>query len=84
MEARLQSITEDTQKLKLQSSVDKKQIRELAKEKAALATGLRDRNEELKGKAKLLEVSLGSLRALDLRTQSLTYEYRMFMTRPSL
>ena len=56
MEARLNSVSEELQKLKLQSSLDKTQIRELIKEKTLLITGLRDRDEELKGKAKLLEV----------------------------
>lgn len=56
-ETRLQSVTEELKKLKIQSSLDNSRIRELVKEKAALSTGLRDRDEELKGKRKLLEVS---------------------------
>ncbi|KAL9124778.1 MAG: hypothetical protein Q9175_008182 [Cornicularia normoerica] len=55
METRLQSVTEDLQKLKIQTSLDSKRIGELLKEKATLTTGMRDRDEELRGKAKLLE-----------------------------
>ena len=56
METKLQSVTEELKKLKIQSSLDRKKISELTKEKAILTTGLRDRDEELKGKTKLLEV----------------------------
>ncbi len=63
MEARLQSVTEELQKLKIQSSLDKKRIGELSKEKATLTTGMRDRDEELRGKAKLLEVRVIALRS---------------------
>jgi hypothetical protein len=55
LETRLQSVTEELQKLKIQSSLDSQRIRELMKESAILARGLKDRDEELKGKAKLLE-----------------------------
>lgn len=61
METRLQSITEELQKLKIQSSLDKKRIGELSKEKATLTTGMRDRDEELRGKSKLLEVRVNAL-----------------------
>ena len=56
IEHRLHSVTEELQKQKIQSSLDSKRIRELSREKAALTTGMRDRDEELRGKAKLLEV----------------------------
>lgn len=56
METKLQSVTEELNKLKIQSSLDSKRIGELTKEKATLSTGLRDRDEELRGKTKLLEV----------------------------
>lgn len=55
-EAKLQSVTEELQKLRIQSSLDSKRIGELSKEKVMLTTGMRDRDEELRGKAKLLEV----------------------------
>ena len=58
METRLQAVTEELQKLKIQSSLDSKRISELTKERASLTTGMRDRDEELKGKAKLLEVRI--------------------------
>ena len=60
METRLQSAVEELQKLKIQSSLDSKLIGELSKEKATLSTGMRDRDEELRGKAKLLEVGVNT------------------------
>ena len=57
LETKLQSVTEELKKLKIQALLDRKRIGELTKEKAILTTGLRDRDEELKGKTKLLEVS---------------------------
>lgn len=56
METRLQAVTEELQRLKIQSSLDSKRIRDLSKESAILARGLKDRDDELKGKAKLVEV----------------------------
>ena len=56
METRLQTVTEQLDKLKLQSTLDSKRIGELIREKTTLITGTRDRDEELRGKAKLLEV----------------------------
>lgn len=56
METRLQSATEEMQRLKIQSVLDSKRIGELSKDKATLTTGTRDRDEELRGKAKLLKV----------------------------
>jgi len=56
METRLQSVVEELNRLKIQSSLDTKRISDLAKEKLTLTTGMRDRDEELRGKAKLLEV----------------------------
>ncbi len=56
MQAQLHSLTEETQTLREQSKVDRKRIGELALEKTNLATRMKDLNEELKGKAKLLEV----------------------------
>lgn len=49
-------MTEELNKLKIQSSLDSKRVAELTREKAMLTTGMRDRDEELRGKAKLLEV----------------------------
>lgn len=57
MQSRLDSISDELQTLKLQSQRDSKRIRELTSEKATLSIRMRDQDEELKGKAKLLEVS---------------------------
>lgn len=62
METRLQAVTEELSKLKIQTSLDNKRIGDLTKEKVVLYTKLRDRDEELKGKAKLLEVGIYDLR----------------------
>lgn len=56
MEARLHIITTEGAKLKTQASLDNRRIAELLKEKSTLITRTRDRDEELRGKAKLLEV----------------------------
>ncbi|KAI4201655.1 MAG: hypothetical protein LQ350_003134 [Teloschistes chrysophthalmus] len=57
--ALLQTRVDDTstslQRLKLQSSVERKRLDELTQEKLVLSQRLRDRDEELRGKAKLLE-----------------------------
>ena len=55
LEARLQSTTDGLQKLKIQSSLDNKRIAEITKERDSLARSVRDRGDEIKGKAKLLE-----------------------------
>ncbi|MCJ1224268.1 hypothetical protein MMC12_000912 [Toensbergia leucococca] len=60
--ADLKSLNDELQKLKLKSKSDVKRVNELASEKAGLIIRMKDRDEELKGKAKLLEVGL---RALD-------------------
>ena len=67
METRLLSVTEELQKLKIQSSLDSRRIGELFKEKLTLTTGMRDRDEELRAKAKLLEVSFNALCICDTR-----------------
>lgn len=56
MQLRLQSLTEEMKKLRVRSKVDSKRIGELVSERTHLATRMRDRDEELRGKAKLLEV----------------------------
>lgn len=58
MELEVQGLAEETQRLRTQSKLDRKRISDLALERANLVTRMRDRDEELKGKAKLLEVSL--------------------------
>lgn len=56
MQAQLQSLNGEVAELRAQSQVDKKRIRELGVEKTNLVKRMRDLDEELKGKAKLLEV----------------------------
>lgn len=56
MQSRLDKVSEELQKLKLQGQFDSKRIRELNAEKATLTTRMKDQDEELKGKAQLLEV----------------------------
>ncbi|CAO1599138.1 MAG: hypothetical protein LQ349_002746 [Xanthoria aureola] len=55
LQSRLQDVSDGLQKSKLQSAIDRKRLDELGSEKAALARRLKDRDEELRGKAKLLE-----------------------------
>lgn len=44
------------EKLKIRSRMESKRAHQLATERTVLTTRLRDKEEELKGKAKLLEV----------------------------
>lgn len=60
MELRLQQLADQTKKLSIQAEIDAKRIADLTIEKAHIFSRMRDRDEELKGKAKLLEVSLES------------------------
>ena len=55
LETKFQSTTEELWKLKIQSSLDSKRISEILRERDSLARSVRDRDEEIKGKAKLLE-----------------------------
>ncbi|KAL8768924.1 MAG: hypothetical protein Q9209_004979 [Squamulea sp. 1 TL-2023] len=55
LQSRLDDVSDGLQKSKLQSAKDRKRLDELALEKAALTRRLRDRDEELTGKTKLLE-----------------------------
>ena len=57
-------MTEDLSRLEVNSKSEKKQVSELRGEKQSLAVKLRDRDEELRGKAKLLEVCLQYLRTI--------------------
>lgn len=56
MQVQLQSLSEEVAELRAQSQVDKKRIGELGVGKTNLVKRMRDLDEELKGKAKLLEV----------------------------
>ena len=55
LETKLQSSSEELQKLKIQSSLDHRRISELSRERDGLLRSVKDRDEEIKGKAKLLE-----------------------------
>ncbi|KAL8653670.1 MAG: hypothetical protein Q9210_001959 [Variospora velana] len=55
IESRLRTVLDEVQHLKLQSATARMQLNELRSDKAALALKFKDRDEELKGKAKLLE-----------------------------
>lgn len=61
MQLRLQSLTEENKTLRGQLVFDSKQISELTSERIHLATKVKDRDEELRGKARLLEVSANDL-----------------------
>ena len=56
MQAQLQSLKEEVAELRTRSQVDKKRIEDLGVEKTNLVKRMRDLDEELKGKTKLLEV----------------------------
>lgn len=58
MQFQMQDLTEETQRLRIQSMLDRRRINELIQERTNLTARMRDRDEELRAKAKLLEVSL--------------------------
>lgn len=55
LETKLKSITDELQSLKISSSLEHKRVGELSKEKDQLTRSVKDRDEEIRGKAKLLE-----------------------------
>ena len=56
LQAQLKSLNEETEKIRLQSATDCKRINDLVSERASLSVKMRDRDEELRDKKKLLEV----------------------------
>jgi hypothetical protein len=58
LQGRLKIAEEELQKLKIKNIADAKLIKGLTMEKITLVTKVRDRDEELRGKAKLLEVRI--------------------------
>ncbi|KAK7952664.1 Autophagy-related protein 16 [Apiospora aurea] len=56
LQAKLKTSTAELQKLRAKSKVDDKRVHDLTAERNTLATKLKDRNEELVGKTKLLKV----------------------------
>ncbi len=57
IEIQLAELVEEAKTLRRQSRSDSRSISQLQLERDYLTRGIRDREEELKGKAKLLEVS---------------------------
>ena len=55
LETRLQFISKDLSDLRIQSALDTARVADLSKERDQLIRRVRDRDEELKGKTKLLE-----------------------------
>lgn len=55
-ESRLKAAENELDKLRLKNKTDTKLVKELYAERAVLQTKVKDRDEELRGKAKLLEV----------------------------
>ncbi|KAI4243569.1 MAG: hypothetical protein L6R40_003392 [Gallowayella cf. fulva] len=74
LQSQLHYTSSTLKKSRTQSAIDKKRLEELASEKATLALRLRDRDEELKGKAKLLEVRYLSLNMAEDKVQKLKKE----------
>lgn len=58
LQTRLKSAEEELEKLRAKTATDKRLVRELTSERNNLALKVHDRDEELKGKAKLLEVNV--------------------------
>ena len=56
MQVQLQGLNEDLQNLRALSTINTKRINDLTIERGALLLKISDRDEELRGKAKLLEV----------------------------
>ena len=59
MQTRLNATDKELEKLKLQARLDNKRISAVETERATVSKKLRDREEEIRGKAKLLEVCVG-------------------------
>ncbi|KAI4091605.1 MAG: hypothetical protein L6R37_007701 [Teloschistes peruensis] len=70
LQTRVDDASTSLQRLRLQSSVEKKRLEELTQEKVVLSQRLRDREEELRGKAKLLELNMAEDRARKLRDEN--------------
>lgn len=79
-QSRLKSVTDELERLKAKSRMDTQRIGELATEKAGLMTRIRDRDEELREKAKLLEVLRNLVTTLPI-TILISTCYRMFTMR---
>ncbi|KAL9073182.1 MAG: hypothetical protein Q9157_004824 [Trypethelium eluteriae] len=67
LQARLKPLTEELEKAKLKSEKDLKRIEDLTRERITLERKLRDRDEELKGKARLVEDVQDEMVSLNLQ-----------------
>ncbi|KAL9095366.1 MAG: hypothetical protein Q9165_002237 [Trypethelium subeluteriae] len=67
LQARLMPLTEELEKAKSKSEKDLKRIEDLARERTTLERKLRDRDEELKGKARLVEDVQDEMVSLNLQ-----------------
>lgn len=76
LQTRLDTVSTELEKLKEKSAADGKRIRDLTTERNHLMTRLRDRDEELKGKSKLLEVSMPPPLSSRIRADMLRRTYK--------
>lgn len=67
LQARLKPLTEELEKFRLKSEKDLKRIEDLTRERLTLERKLRDRDEELKGKARLVEDVQDEMVSLNLQ-----------------
>jgi hypothetical protein len=64
LQIRLKTAEEELEKIKAKSKADSRRLQDLSAEKNILAIKVKDRDEELRGKAKLLEVSHSTLESM--------------------
>ena len=64
-QSRLKAAEDELEKLRVKTKVDSKAIKDLYAERSVLVTKVKDRDEELKGKAKLLEVCIHESLGID-------------------
>lgn len=58
LQSRLRVAEDELEKLRTKSKADNRIVKDLHAERAVLMTKVKDRDEELRGKAKLLEVGI--------------------------
>ncbi|KAI9816842.1 MAG: hypothetical protein M1827_001487 [Pycnora praestabilis] len=67
LQGSLKAITEEVQRARNKAVTDSRQIKDLSTERTTLSTRVRDRDEELRGKAKLLESVQDEMVSLNLQ-----------------
>jgi len=67
LQSRLKLAEEELERLRIRSRLDAKSVRELTSERVVLTTKVRDRDEELRGKAKLVEEVQDEMVSLNLQ-----------------